>query len=31
MKLDLEKAYDRSNWDFLRVALEVVGVEDRIV
>ncbi|KAA3486895.1 Retrovirus-related Pol polyprotein LINE-1 [Gossypium australe] len=28
IKLDLEKAYDRVSWDFIRASLEVVGVPE---
>lgn len=30
IKVDLEKAYDRVDWDFLRAILRVVGISDSI-
>lgn len=31
MKIDLEKAYDRVEWDFLEVVLQSTGFDDHFV
>lgn len=31
VKIDLEKAYDRVNWGFLREVLRIVGFESKLV